>query len=508
MPLPHSQTFHTSQSGYALFLAGSPVNSTPIASTTSPRGRQFLGAVLILFGCLTVALLLSAIRHDRRIRAPADPHLALTMVDEDTFDASLALVESEWNASSSAKLLEILPWILADSPRRLRIKNLLEKKHSIILAENPNELYEWLWSQPSADRGEMARFRVELYDFLSDRMANSSSLADYFRDDPPASIRLDEIRWGGVTRDGIPPIRQPRMRDAGHADFLADTDKVFGVRIGGESRAYPRRILGFHEMVSDVIAGNPVTGVYCPLCETMIVYKNRTANGTVHSFGTSGFLYRSNKLMYDAVTLSLWSTIDGEPVVGRLVHERIELERLPVVTTTWGEWRASNPDTQVLTLEGLPLNPQGRPLSEKYIEDEAYWQYLSSDRLMFPVSHRDTTLKNKDEVFVPRVAKPTRPIAISTAFLQNKPLFHVSEPGIDLVVLTTPVGANRAYDGTGLQLTVLVSPTSVRDAKGRTWVVSEETLRCETGEIRNRIPGHRAFWFAWHAAHPDSRLIR
>ena len=69
-----------------------------------------------------------------------------------------------------------------------------------------------------------------------------------------------------------------------------------------------------------------------------------------HNLGTSGFLYRSNKLMYDQDTQSLWNTIWGQPVVGPLVDRGIVLERLSVVTTTWGEWRRRHPDTKVLSL--------------------------------------------------------------------------------------------------------------------------------------------------------------
>ena len=70
--------------------------------------------------------------------------------------------------------------------------------------------------------------------------------------------------------------------------------------------------------------------------------------GQVWEFGTSGLLFRSNKLMYDRGTKSLWHQFTGEPVVGALVGSGIELELLPIVLTTWGDWLAAHPDTTVL----------------------------------------------------------------------------------------------------------------------------------------------------------------
>ena len=115
------------------------------------------------------------------------------------------------------------------------------------------------------------------------------------------------------------------MIAAAEADYLDDDNIVFGIALDGDTRAYPKRILAWHEMFKDSIAGAHYTGVYCTLCGTMILYRSAFA-GVHHELGTSGFLYRSNKLMYDHATMSLWSTFAGEPAVGPLVGRGIELE--------------------------------------------------------------------------------------------------------------------------------------------------------------------------------------
>ncbi len=141
-----------------------------------------------------------------------------------------------------------------------------------------------------------------------------------------------------------PPLKNPKMIRARAASYLADDDIVFGVAIDGDVRAYPKRILAWHEMVKDTIAGRPLNGVYCTLCGAMILY-DVTVDGVHHELGTSGFLYRSNKLMYDHASKSLWSTLTGTPVVGPLAGRGIELKLLHVVTTTWQEWNKRHPRT-------------------------------------------------------------------------------------------------------------------------------------------------------------------
>ena len=175
---------------------------------------------------------------------------------------------------------------------------------------------------------------------------------DYFYGNPAANIRLDEIRWGGVRRDGIPPLDHPKMIAAAEADYLDDGNIVFGVALDGDVRAYPKRILAWHEMFKDSIAGEHHTGVYCTLCGTMILYRS-AFDGVHHELGTSGFLYRSNKLMYDRATMSLWSTFAGEPAVGSLVGQGIRLDLRHVVTTDLGRMaQAASRDPRAVPRHG------------------------------------------------------------------------------------------------------------------------------------------------------------
>ena len=204
-------------------------------------------------------------------------------------------------------------------------------------------------------------------------------------------IRLEEIVWGGVGKDGIPALNSPRFLPADAGNYLNDDDLVFGVKINGDARAYPYRIMDWHEMANDTVGGVSVALAYCTLCGSAILYRTDRENQSPFIFGSSGFLYRSNKLMYDQQTHSLWNQFTGRPVVGELTGSGIELEVLPVATTTWADWRARHPDTRVLDVE--------TGYERQYKPGEPYGSYFASPRLMFPANSENDQLKVKDEVF-------------------------------------------------------------------------------------------------------------
>lgn len=133
-------------------------------------------------------------------------------------------------------------------------------------------------------------------------------------------------------------------------------------------------ILAWHELARDRFGTRELTIVYGTLCGTVIPYDS-VVDGTMRVFGTSGLLYRSNKLMFDATTKSLWSSLEGMPVIGPLVGSGLRLSILPVVTTTWGEWKRVHPDTTVLSLD--------TGFTRDYSEGAAYRQYFATDALMF-----------------------------------------------------------------------------------------------------------------------------
>jgi hypothetical protein len=430
---------------------------------------------------------------------PSHPFLPLSVFvaafgsDEAKSIAALNKIEANWHESSAAMLIEMV-YRMRNQRSLLKTVALLDKVTGKSFEGDVNIWYEWLWSKERVVHPDYAAFKSALLSPIDPRFD------EYFAGRPKSLIRLDEIRWGGVRRDGIPPLKNPKMIAAKDADWLGDDNIIFGVAINGDVRAYPKRILAWHEMFKDRIGGLELAGVYCTLCGALVMYDvtDKKTGGILYELGTSGFLYRSNKLMYDHATKSMWSTLTGSPVVGKLVDKGIELKQLHVVTTTWKEWRTRHPATQVLSLD------TGH--RRDYDEGVAYSNYFNNDNLMFNVPKIDTRLANKAEVLALRAKGDA--LAISAEFLATRPVYQLRMGGVNMVVLTDTSGANRVYEAKDMTFTSWDSTATARDNQGKVWRMDEAQLTSPTGESLKRLPAHRAFWFGWHAAFPQTQLIK
>lgn len=274
-----------------------------------------------------------------------------------------------------------------------------------------------------------------------------------------STIPIRDIRSGGPPRDGIPSIDNPRFVAASDVDFLKKDDFVLSVTIAGETRAYPLRILDRHEIVNDRIVDAAFMATYCPLCATAMVF-SREFGGKVLEFGVSGLLYQSDVLMYDRQTESLWSQLGMKAVSGPMADT--PLRWMPSTQMTWSEWKAAYPGGQVLSDQ----TGFGRNYSQT-----AYENYRNSPGTMFPVPQHRTELKPKEMVF--GIILNGQAKAYPIRRLEKRRAFTDRVGGIELSV---------HYDRTAQQITV---------------------KKESTGEP---IPSVQAYWFAWQAFYPDTKL--
>lgn len=427
-----------------------------------------------------------------------------TDLNDQVADTALARIADAWKDGYTAMFVDLL-----DVMRRTSLVNptswigisrlvrFLEDRTGQQFGPDVTRWRDWVWSHPYDPHAEYGTFKGRLYGQLDPRFQ------EFFRAPLRSSIRLDEVDWGGVAVNGIPPLNYPRHVSAADAGYLEDDNIVFGVFVDGVARAYPKRILAWHELARDRFGTRELTIVYCTLCGTVIPYDSQVG-GKVRTFGTSGLLYQSNKLMFDAETRSLWSSLDGMPVIGPLVGSGLRLTVLPVVTTTWAEWKRAHPDTTALSLD--------TGFKRDYSEGAAYRQYFATDALMFRVSRTDSRLANKAEVLVLRPAFPgaRKPVAIAADFLRRERVYHLDVADEHLVIITTDAGANRVYQAGSHRFSRTDSGGRVVDAAGRAWVADENQLRATfDANLRlRRVPAHRAFWFGWYAQHPETMLIK
>ncbi|WP_299704858.1 DUF3179 domain-containing protein [uncultured Tateyamaria sp.] len=300
-------------------------------------------------------------------------------------------------------------------------------------------------------------------------------------------IRLEEIAWGGVVKDGIPSLDNPELIAAGDADYMRGDDLVFGVSINGDVRAYPLRIMGWHEMFNEVIGGVPVALAYCTLCGSGILFETDVPRRSKpFVFGSSGFLYRSNKLMFDRETHSLWNQWTGKPVVGPLVNSGIELQQRPVVITTWDSWKASNPKTKVLN-----VNTGHR---RDYGSGVVYNDYFASPDLMFPAQVDQRQHAQKDYIFAVRQFGAARGWPLNA--FEGQPIINDGIADTPLLLIGD-VGKRsvRAYERG--DRTFSQTDGKIADQSGAAWRVTEDALFGPDGTRLERIAGHISYWFAW-----------
>lgn len=201
-------------------------------------------------------------------------------------------------------------------------------------------------------------------------------------------VPKDEVVDGGPGKDGIPSIDNPKFIDASSATFLSDDDLVVGIIVNNEIRAYPHKILDYHEIVNDEIEETPLTISYCPLTGTAFAWSSVSGN-TRTTFGVSGLLYNANLILYDRNTDSYWSQLKLQCVNGELIGDLPILE--PVVETTWKTWKTMFPSTQVLSLE--------TGFSRDYSE-YPYGPYKTNhDYFVFRAFPENESLPSKQRVF-------------------------------------------------------------------------------------------------------------
>ena len=319
-----------------------------------------------------------------------------------------------------------------------------------------------------------------------------------------------EIEWGGVAPDGILPLEFPPNIPADEAEYLESHERVFGVSINGEHRAYPLRIMNPHEMANDVLGGEPISLAYCTLCGAGIAYHGKF-DGMETTFGTSGFLYRSNKIMYDRETFSLWNQETGQPVIGELADSGIQLNFFPTLLTTWGEWTDEHPDTTVLALDTGVYQP-GRYFPEDN-PNATYYEYFNTPGTMFPVWIRDDSLEAKDVVLGVNVGEAQKAYPVSV--LQVERVVNDTLGETNVVVLGSEISqAAKAYERGDQEFSRTEGdastgvPMKLVDKNGQVWDVTEEALvnASDASQTLPRIPTHSSFWFGWYAFYPETEL--
>ncbi len=276
-----------------------------------------------------------------------------------------------------------------------------------------------------------------------------------------AIIPIEYIKDGGPPRDGIPSIDQPKFLAVQEASYLRDSDRVIGVLYNRVKKAYPVKILNFHEIVNDQFDDHPVVITFCPLCGSGMAFNAQIA-GSAKTFGVSGLLYNSDVLLYDRQTESLWSQISGEAVAGSLVSTSLEMIQTQFVT--WSEWKKNYPFSEVLSTETGYQRDYSIDPYPTYYESESVW---------FPV-------ENESDLYHPK----TRILGIQVNGKYKAYPFPELDKAGKLVV--------DQFNGTEI---------NIRFSK-------KNQTAFLVAPSENKVHATTLFWFAWVAFFPDTEVYK
>ncbi|MGY5875179.1 MAG: DUF3179 domain-containing protein [Candidatus Thorarchaeota archaeon] len=309
---------------------------------------------------------------------------------------------------------------------------------------------------------------------------------------------IDGIKSGGPPPDGIPPIENPIYWSVEDANtYLADSDIVFGFIYNGSVYAYPQRILVWHEIVNEEMAGDPISITYCPLTGSCIAYHG-TLDGNGTTFGTSGKLINSNLVMYDRETESYWPQVLSQAITGS--YRGFKLEKLQTIWTTWGLWKTAYPETLVLSEDtGYIRNYYRDPYGSYDNLDSYYYQ----GQPFFPVLNTDDRLGPKTPVVAIHVNGYQA--AVEKSYLATAKVVNIQMGNSSYVLFydSSLKTANSYYSHVqGEDLLFSLSNGNIVDNVGRIWSVDGTSSYGALASVVNID----VMWFAWVAFFPDTGL--
>ena len=326
---------------------------------------------------------------------------------------------------------------------------------------------------------------------------------------PPPLIPPSEIIPGGPPPDGIPSIDNPSFVDvADNRDVLGLTEPVIAVEINGDARAYPARIMIWHEIVNDTVGGVPVAVTYCPLCNSAIAFVRRV-RGVETTFGTSGGLYASSLVMYDRATETLWTHFDGRAVIGLLTGDELEAVAAPLMS--WDTFTERYPDGVVLdeTRTGFNRRYGTNPYAgyDNPATDPAFFTGFLDTREVAKERIAGVDLNGEQRAYRLATLESADGLSITPDTLGDTDIVVFWKEGQASALDAETIEAGRDVGTVGVflrsvdgrELTFQVTERAVVDIEtGSTWSVAGFATSGElAGTQLERVPHFDTFWFAW-----------
>ncbi|MEM7128733.1 MAG: DUF3179 domain-containing protein [Chloroflexota bacterium] len=339
-----------------------------------------------------------------------------------------------------------------------------------------------------------------------------SATAGWNTDWTRRTIQYDELLSGGPPRDGIPSLDNPAFETYAEAAlWLANNEPVISVEINDEARAYPLQILTWHEIVNDEVGGVPVAVTFCPLCNSALVF-DRRFDGEIFEFGTSGLLRKSDLVMYDRTTESLWQQFTGEGIVGELAGRQLDF--VPSSIVSFADFQKAFPEGVVLSQNtGFTRSYGTNPYAGYDSIDSSPFLFDGDlDGRLLPMARVVTiSLADRDLAYPVEMLADVGVIN-DVQGEQALVVFHTdgtsSALGAGVIANAEDVGATGVFDPTvdGQVLTFTKDGNRIFDEQtGSEWNILGYAI---SGELADKsltpIVHADHFWFSWAAFKPDT----
>ncbi len=331
------------------------------------------------------------------------------------------------------------------------------------------------------------------------------------------SVPYSEILSGGPPKDGIPAIDEPRFVSVKEADvWLEPQEPVIFFQIDDDARAYPIQIFMWHEIVNDTVGDVPVAVTFCPLCNTAVAFE-RTLDGQVLDFGTTGRLRFSNLIMYDRQTESWRQQATGEAIVGELTGRQLTF--CPASIIGWDDFKAAHPDGKVLSRETGYTRSYGR---------NPYVGYDDVNRPPFLYKGPETPGALPPMARVLTVDLNGEAVAYPYDVMQEAHVVNDTVGDTPVVVLWAS-GTASALDASTVASGRDIGAVNVfsRELEGQTLTfrfedgrITDEQTGSEWDVLGQAVSGELAgshltpvvsinhFWFSWAAFRPETRIYQ
>ena len=329
-----------------------------------------------------------------------------------------------------------------------------------------------------------------------------------------SDVELEHLQLGCPFVDCIASIDEPLFESSNETHWLAADDLVLGLVHNGIAKAYPMKIMNYHEIVNDQFGCQKVIVTYCPLCNSALAFVAPMIDGETATFGITGRLYKTDLVMYDRVSYSWWSQIEGRVIVGELADASPQLERLQIDVVPWGVWQNVYQDSIVLSRPTTrwPLGNKAPRYSEsegevfpKDYERDPYPYYRITHADTFGYLNPDQRLRNKVDVIGIELGEHSKAYPIET--IREMKLINdvILETAIVLVVdpgtAQIKVFANPLLN----QPLSLDSGTGLLRSDSGNWNLDGRAVDEDLPDLE-RIVGLSTYWFAWAAFHPNTDL--